>query len=63
MTLISETVVNLSIENQTLKSVNLDIPTRSFSMVTRKQRVLSHLEEALKNVILGKAHDAQIQDP
>ena len=60
VTLISETVVNLSIENQTLRSVNLDIPTRSFSMVTRKQRVLSHLEEGLKNVILGKAHDPQI---
>ena len=62
VTLISETVVNLSIENQTLRSVNLDIPTRSFSMVTRKQRVLSHLEEGLKNVILGKAHDPQIRE-
>ena len=51
VTVISENVVSLSIESGALRAVNLDIPTRSFCMVTRRQKSLTGIEQALKSLI------------
>ena len=51
VTVISENVVSLSIESGALRAINLNIPTRSFCMVTRRQKNLSDIEQALKSLI------------
>ena len=51
VTVISENVVSLSIESGALRAINLNIPTRSFCMVTRRQKNLSGIEQALKSLI------------
>jgi DNA-binding transcriptional LysR family regulator len=55
VTVISENVVSLSIDTGVLRAINLDIPKRSFCMVTRRQKSLSDTEQALKNLIIGGA--------
>ena len=54
VTVISENVVSLSIDSGVLRAINLDIPKRSFCMVTRRQKSLSDIEQALKNLIIGR---------
>ena len=51
VTLISQQVVNLSIESGLLRSVAMDLPPRSYTMLLRKKRVLSSAEEAFTTMI------------
>ena len=51
VTLISQQVVNLSIESGLLKSVAMDLPPRSYTMLLRKKRVLSSAEKAFTTMI------------
>ena len=51
VTLISQQVVNLSIENGLLRSVSMDLPPRSYTMLLRKKRALSSAEKAFTTMI------------
>ena len=51
VTLISQQVVNLSIENGLLRSVSMDLPPRSYTMLLRKKRGLSSAEKAFTTMI------------
>ena len=51
VTLISQQVVNLSIESGLLRSVAMDLPPRSYTMLLRKKRALSSAEKAFTTMI------------
>ena len=53
-TLISQHVVDLSLENGLLKAANLNLPPRSYQMLNKKKKIFNFLEREFINIIKNK---------
>ena len=53
-TLISQHVVDLSLENGLLKAANLNLPPRSYQMLNKKKKIFNFLERKFINIIKNK---------